>query len=219
LREILIKNPNNKIDKATMKSIQTLKIASLAVLLAGLLAGCQSMNGAVGGYFGLDTDLQINFIIDADINPDELGKASPLFIRMYELQSKKMMKKADFIELYERSKEVLGADLMAMHKLRHFKPGETRTENFVLSPKTRYVALYGEFLEYKDAKYKLIIPVVANNVFRNSVKIRVSGNELIFEEEIAEEIDDGGEFKDKAGKAQEGADEAQGAAEKVKGLF
>jgi len=205
-----------------MNLLNTLKIAPLAILLTMLLVGltaCQSMNGAVGGYFGLDTDLQIDFIVDADINPDELGKASPLFIRMYELQSKKMMKKADFIELYERSEEVLGADMIAMHKLKHFKPGETRTEHFVLSPKTRYVTLYGEFLEYKESKYKLIIPVVANNVFRNSVTIRVSGNELIFEEEIAEEIDDGSGYKDKAGKAKAGTDEAQGAADKAKELF
>lgn len=205
-----------------MKLLHTLKTASLAILLAGLLVGltaCQSMNGAVGGYFGLDTDLQVDFIIDADINPDELGKASPLFIRMYELKSKKMMKKADFIELYERSKEVLGADMTAMHKLKHFKPGETRTEHFVLSPKTRYVTLYGEFLEYKESKYKLIIPVVANNVFRNSVVIRVSGNELIFEEEVAEEVDDGSAYKDKADKAKNGADKAQGAADKASELF
>jgi len=69
---------------------QILFIASLFILLAGLSA-CQSMNGAVGGYFGLDTDLRIDFKVDADINPDELGKASPLFIRMYELQSSKRL--------------------------------------------------------------------------------------------------------------------------------
>ncbi len=204
-----------------MKLLNILKIVGFAILITGLSA-CQSMNGAVGGYLGLDTDLQIDFNIDADINPDELGKASPLFIRMYELKSKKMMKKSDFIELYERDKEVLGADMTAVHKLKHFKPGENRTEHFVLSPKTRYVALYGEFLEFKDSKYKLIIPVVANNVFRNSVTIRVSGNELIFDEPVDDEIDDGSDFNEKAGKLQEGAGQAQGAAEdasKMKELF
>jgi len=205
-----------------MKAFKTFKVATLTILQTGILAAllssltaCQSMNGAVGGYFGFDTDLQIDYIIDADINPDELGKASPLFIRMYELQSSKMMKKADFIELYERDKEVLGADMTAVHKLKHFKPGESRTEHFVLNPKTRYVALYGEFLEFKNAKYKLIIPVVANNVFRNTVTIRVSGNELIFNEPVDEEIDDGSGMKDKASKAKEDAEKAQGAADEA----
>jgi hypothetical protein len=86
--------------------------------------------------------------------------------------------------------------------------------------------LYAEFLEFKDSKYKLIIPVVANNVFRNSVVIRVSGNELIFNQEIDEEIDDGSDFKGKAERAMETTDKATGAAEsasesagKVKELF
>ncbi|VAW58421.1 hypothetical protein MNBD_GAMMA08-205 [hydrothermal vent metagenome] len=208
-----------------MKQMFIFKAVFLAFIFTSLSA-CQSMNGAVGGYLGLDTDLQIDFEVDADINPDELGKASPLFIRMYELKAKKMMKKADFIEIYERDKEVLGADMVSVHKLKHFKPGEKRTEHFVLNKDTRYVVLYGEFLEFRDSKYKLIIPVVANNVFRNSVIIRVSGNELIFTEDIDEEIDDGSGLQDKAEKTVKGAQEASGAAEgagesagKVKKLF
>ncbi|MCW8935088.1 MAG: type VI secretion system lipoprotein TssJ [Gammaproteobacteria bacterium] len=198
-----------------MKHFQLVKITLITFLLS-VLTACQSMNGAVGGYFGLDTDLEITFEVDADINPDEMGKASPLFIRMYELKAKKMMKKADFIELYERDKEVLGADMIAVHKLKHFNPGKARSEHFVLDPKTKYVALYGEFLEFKNARYQLIIPVVANNVFRNSVVIRVSGNELIFDEEVVEDLDDGSDFKSRAEKAKDGADKAQDTAEKTK---
>ena len=39
---------------------------------------------------------------------------------------------------------------------------------------------------------------MANNVFRDSVVIRVSGNELIFDEELAEEMDDGSRLKEDA---------------------
>ncbi len=152
------------------------------ILSLTMLTACQTMNSKVGSYFELDTDLQIDFIVDADINPDESGSASPLFIRMYELKSDKMMGKSDFIDLYERDKEVLGADLVARHELKRFKPGESRTEHFVLEKTADHVALFAEFLDFKDSKYKLIIPVVANNVFRNKVSIQVSGNELILKE-------------------------------------
>lgn len=161
-----------------MKLNQLLHWVLIAVIFV-ILPACQSRNSTVGGYFNLDTDLQVDFKIDADINPDELGKASPLFIRLYELKASKMMEKASFIEVYERDKAILGADLVAVHKLKHFKPGESRTEHFVLDRATHYVALYAEFLEFKESKFKLIIPVVSNNVFRNSVVIRVSGNELM----------------------------------------
>lgn len=199
-----------------MKLFQIFKL-SIIFISFGFLTACQSMNAAVGGYLGLDTDLEIQFIVDADINPDELDKASPLFIRMYELKTKKMMKKADFIEIYERDKEVLGADLINSHKLKRFKPGENRTEHFVLDEKTHYVALYAEFLEFKESKYKLIIPVVANNVVRNTVIIRVSGNKLIFDQPIDEDVGD--EYKKKADAAKADADKAKASGDKLKKLF
>ena len=177
------------------------------------------MNAAVGGYFDLDTDLQIDFKVDADINPDELGKASPLFIRMYELSESKMMKRADFIEIYERDKEIIGSDLVAVHKLKRLIPGESRTEHFVLDKKTNYVALYAEFLEFKEAKYKLILPVVANNVFRNSVVIKISGNELIFDENMDTESGDNTDFEGKATKMNDATGKAQKSSGAVKEIF
>lgn len=163
-----------------MKNHQFLPLVFL-ILSGHIISSCQSNKSTVGGYFDLDTDIQIDFVVDGDINPDELGVASPLFIRLYELKSMKMMKKADFIDMYERDKEVLGSDLVTQHKLKHFKPGESRTEHFVLDKKTQYVSLYAEFLNYKDSRFKLIMPVVVNNVWRNKVKIRVTGNQLLLE--------------------------------------
>lgn len=164
-----------------MKYIYTFKLACFSVLLVSVTA-CSTLNGTVGSYLGMDTDLEVEFVVDADINPDELGKASPLFIRMYELKTPKMMSKADFIDIYERDKEVLGADMLAVHNLKRFKPGEGRTENFVLSKETNYVAFYAEFLKFDDAQYKVIVPVVSENVIRSSSTVRVSGNKLVVDD-------------------------------------
>lgn len=157
--------------------IRILHIAVLAGLLL-LQTACTAVNSGVGGYFGLDTDLKITFVADADINPDEKKKPSPLYIRMYELKSTKMFNKADFISLYERDSEIIGADLIAVQKLKPLKPGETRDDFLVLDNKTVYVALYAEFLQYKDAVYRVVIPVTANNVITSSATIRISGNAL-----------------------------------------
>lgn len=148
------------------------------LLLAVTLSACQSINSGVGGYFGLDTDLTINFKVGADINPDERSKPSPLFIRMYEMQDTKMITKADFIDIYERDKEALGADMLAVQKLKRLIPGEDQVDHFVLGKKTLYVALYAEFLQYKNSDYLLIIPVTPNNVVATSITVEVSGNTL-----------------------------------------
>lgn len=153
---------------------------SFIVAISFSIMSCQSNKSLVGGYLDLDTDISINFTVDADSNPDEAGVGSPLFVRMYELKGSKMMQKADFIDLYEQDKETLGADMVGdVHRFKRFKPGEDRVENFVLDQKAQFIALYAEFLNFQESKFSLIIPVVVNNVFRNSVAVRISGNELI----------------------------------------
>lgn len=163
-----------------MSLTRSTKLFILTVLCFWLFACASENKSVVGGYLGLDTDVSIKFIVDSDSNPDELGIGSPLFLRMYELRDPKMMSKADFIDLYEQDEKTLGADLVGdVHRLKRFTPGETRVEQFVLDEKTKYIALYAEFLLFKDSKFKLVIPVVANNVFINTAVIRISGNQMI----------------------------------------
>ena len=158
------------------------KLANLNfIVLTGLLLfGCASNKSVVGGYLELDTDITIEFIVDADSNADELNSGSPLFVRMYELKSSKMMNKAEFIDLYENDIKTIGADMVGdVHRLKRLKPGENRAEHFVLDQKTQFIALYAEFLNYQNSKYKLVIPVVINNVFRNRATIQISGNNML----------------------------------------
>ena len=161
-----------------MKDFLVFKIIVLVVAFITLSA-CSSINSSVGGFFDMDTDLEIKFKVDADVNPDDDRKPSPLFIRMYQLKSTKMFSRANFIDLYEKDKEVLGADMISKQILRRIKPGESRDENFVLDKDVRYIGLYAEFLQYKNASYKLLIPVVPTNVIGTTEKVLVAGNKLI----------------------------------------
>jgi len=161
-----------------MKYSLVYKIMVLAGLVF-LLPACSSINSSVGGFFNMDTDLEIKFKVDADVNPDDDKKPSPLFVRMYQLKSAKMFNRANFIDLYEKDKDVLGADMISKQKLHRIKPGESRTENFVLNKNTRYIGLYAEFLQYKKSSFKLLIPVVPTNVIGTSEEVLIAGNKLI----------------------------------------
>lgn len=144
-----------------------------------IVNACDTVNTKVGGALNLDTDLKLQIVVDSDINPDESGTPSPLFVRLYELKSTKMIERADFIRLYESDVEALGADFIAKQELKRLTPGENSLERIVLSKETQFVALYAEFFKYKNARYKVVFPVSANNVIRNSVKVRISANDLV----------------------------------------
>lgn len=161
-----------------MKYSLSYKIIVLTSLVISL-SSCSSINSSVGGFFNMDTDLEIKFKVDADVNPDDDKKPSPLFVRMYQLKSAKMFNKANFIDLYEKDKDVLGADMLSKQKLRRIKPGESRNENFVLNKEAHYIGLYAEFLQYKKSSFKLLIPVVPTNVIGTSEDVLIAGNKLM----------------------------------------
>ncbi len=146
-----------------------------------MLMSCSSLNSPVGGFFKLDTDLTLTFKVDADINPDDKKTPSPLFIRLYELKATKMFEKANFLDIFEKDKEALGADMLVKHRLKRLKPGEDGEFSVVLDKNTQYVGVFAEFLQYKNSTYKVILPVVINNVFATSATIRVSGNAIRIE--------------------------------------
>jgi type VI secretion system protein VasD len=169
-----------------MKLFSWLKPISIVLAMAAV-TGCTSLNSKVGGVFNMDTDLVLRFKADADINPDDKKRPSPLFLRLYELKSTKQFARANFIDLYERDSEVLGADMVAKQTLKRLKPGDERKDSFVLKPETRYVGLVAEFLQYRDAKFKIVIPVARTNVFATSADVRLSGNSLTLAKDAASE--------------------------------
>lgn len=148
----------------------------MALVLTLVLQGCSTVNSKVGGALGLDTDVSLKLIAAADINPDDKGRPSPLVIRLYELKTPRQFERANFIDLFERAPTVLGADLVGKQALKPLKPGEERKDKLVVNKEARYVGLVAEFLQYKNAKYKVIVPIAAENLIASGATIRLSGN-------------------------------------------
>ncbi|MDH5408059.1 MAG: type VI secretion system lipoprotein TssJ [Gammaproteobacteria bacterium] len=159
-----------------MKLITQFKNVFAFLGLTVLVAGCSAINSGIGGLFNADTDLTLTFKVAADINPDESKKPSPLFIRLYELKSTKTFKQANFIDIYENDKDILGPDMVGVQKLKRIRPGEDREDSLVLDEKTKFVGLYAEFLNYKNAKYKIVFPVTQHDVIGTTKTIYISRN-------------------------------------------
>lgn len=154
-----------------------MKVIFGALLLLALI-GCSSSKSRVGGVFNLDTDLKLTLQVGSDINPDDNNRPSPVFVRLYQLKSTTAFDKADFIDIYERDKEIFGGDIINTQTLKPLVPGETRTERLVLEPGARAIAIYAEFSQYPGSTYKVTFPVTENNVIRNAETIRISGRTL-----------------------------------------
>lgn len=148
------------------------------VSIAMLMVACSSSKSRVGGVLNLDTDLKLTFEVASDINPDDSSRPSPVFVRFYQLKSATAFDKADFIDIYERDKEIFGGDIISKQVLKPLLPGVGRVETFVLEPGAKMIAVYAEFSQYPGSTYKVIFPVTENNVIKNKATIKLSGRTI-----------------------------------------
>lgn len=96
-----------------------------------------------------------------DLNPDSIGRASPVVLRVYELKTLAAFETADFFSLWDRDNETLGPDLVAREEIQ-LRPGERRTFERTLQPDTAHVAVIAAFRDLERARWRGAMAVVPN---------------------------------------------------------
>jgi len=120
-----------------------------AVLLGlGLLCLTACASKEIKGDGVIDLTLQIN--VADDVNPDDSGRPSPVFVQVFELRNTGALKNSDYLEVYQDAGAALGADLLNATEIGPLFPGSQRTEKLRLSTSTTAVGFMGEFNKYKQ---------------------------------------------------------------------
>ncbi|HEY5604599.1 MAG TPA: type VI secretion system lipoprotein TssJ [Gammaproteobacteria bacterium] len=158
----------------------------LLLVVVVMLAACQStfkeyVAQPVGKFFNWDTDVEVKFTVEPDTNPDDSNnnQPSPLVIRIYELAGKEKFENARFRDLYFDDKKTLADDFIKVHTLKPLLPGTTRLDKFKLKKGTAYVGLFAEFVQYKDADFRVVIPVDAYLTTTQDVRLSYHSLSLI----------------------------------------
>lgn len=132
--------------KQLLRSVLTLGFA-LAV------TGCSFFGDEEGA------EVQLNVMVDKQVNPDPSGRASPLVIKIYELNDKLAFETKDFFSVYDGSDKEL-AQAIIKQKEYQVNPGHEIHQALVASPKTNYVAIVAAFRDIEVAKWRSIAKVV-----------------------------------------------------------
>jgi len=130
----------------------------------------------VASVLNLDADLELNVVAKEDINPDDSERASPLVIRLYELKDNKKFEGMEFYDIYLNDKKILGKNLIEKHTLKHFVPDTKRKKQFVLNKKTKFVALFAEFSNYKDSEFRAVVEIDPH--FDRKIDVVLTGTSL-----------------------------------------
>ena len=118
------------------------------LLVAGLLciAACGSNEPKEDGVI----DLTLNIKVSTDVNPDDSGRASPLFLQVFELRTTSAMNKADYLEVYRDPQLALGADLINATEIGPLFPGSEVKAQLRFAPASTAVGFLGEFNRYSE---------------------------------------------------------------------
>lgn len=118
-------------------------VAFLLMVLA--LGGCSTVEPL--------TEVRIN--ATDRINPDARDRASPVVVRVYELVVRDTFESADFYELYDNPKEVLGDKLVSVREI-VLKPEQQWEKSLNLDGRTRYLGMLGAFRQIEKADWRLL---------------------------------------------------------------
>lgn len=131
-------------------------ILSLILCLAtGFIAACSSTASVI---MADDPPSVVVRIQSAPaLNPDHMGRPSPIVIRLYTLKSGDIFNNADFFALYEQDTSILGDDLITSEEL-EILPGENRViEERELDMETTHVGVIAAYRDLDNAVWRGII--------------------------------------------------------------
>jgi len=155
----------------------TKKIAIFMFTL--LISGCSTL-----AFWQDDLPLQVVINITAanNINPNLDNLASPLEIRIYQLQDSEAFNQASFIDIYTDDQGVLKAGVLSKRNLPSLLPNEKRQVKLPLIAETKYIAIIAAFSNYREAKSKAIVQITPGlpasvDVNFDGINISITGQE------------------------------------------
>lgn len=120
---------------------------------AGLLAVC--MLAACASKPPKPDPARARLVASAQVNPDASGRASPIVVRLFQLRDEDAFASAEFFDLYEKEKQILGESLVSRQEY-VLAPGETRELEIPLDAQARYLGVLAAFRDIRAAQWRAV---------------------------------------------------------------
>lgn len=146
---------------------KTLLLTLAASLFA--LTGCSS----VSPYSDL-TKLDLTIEGSSQLNPDLNNRPSPIVLHLMELKHPVAFENADFFTLYQRPREALSPDLIAIEEL-ELRPGDKRGLKLTVQEGSRYVAVLAAYRNLPDTNWRFIIPLQERGLNQIDLRLDAEG--------------------------------------------
>jgi len=119
--------------------------------------------------------LEVAIAAAADVNPDASQRASPLVLRVYELEDAEAFAAADFFSVWDKESATLAAALVKRHELL-LAPAGKAVKQLTLDPRVRFVGVVAAFRDIRNAQWRVIVPVSQDPNGPRAFRLEVAAN-------------------------------------------
>lgn len=147
-------------------------LPSLIICSTFMLNGCGlfSKDDPSPAAAAVSTSVQLNLAASNNLNPDIEGRASPLVIRIYQLENIAAFNNSDFFALYENDQALAGEDIKYREE-QEIRPGQKISNKHEQQSGAHYIAILAAFRDLDHAQWKSFIEMKPgeNEVFNVSL--------------------------------------------------
>jgi type VI secretion system protein VasD len=126
----------------------------LVVTILSMLAACSSITRAVLP----DHRVVAHIKTTPSLNPNDRGRPSPLSVYLFQLKKTEAFNGAEFFDLYEKGKETLGDDYVAVSKI-NLMPDTNSRLTLSLKPDVQYIGIVAGYHNMQSTTWRTVIPL------------------------------------------------------------
>ena len=99
------------------------------------------------------TPIKVQLQADEYTNPNENGEPSPVVVRVYQLKEVTAFQNAEYFDLADNDKKVLGGDLIGVQEY-EMTPGKSQDYNRDVSSEATHIGVVASFRDIESAQWR-----------------------------------------------------------------
>lgn len=127
------------------------------------------------------SEIQLQVLAGADVNPDARKRASPVTVRIYALKSAAPFEAADFFSLFDKDTATLGGELVQREEFL-MRPGDQKALPMKFGPEVKAIGVMVAYRDLERARWREVHTIDIGKAV--DLKVRLNGSQIAFESRL-----------------------------------
>ncbi len=127
------------------------------------------------------SEIQLQVLAGADVNPDARKRASPVTVRIYVLKSAAPFEAADFFSLFDKDTATLGSELVQREEFL-MRPGDQKALPLKFGPEVKAIGVMAAYRDLERARWREVHTIDIGKAVE--LKVRLNGSQIAMEKKL-----------------------------------